>query len=487
MLQSPFLNVAPIPNTKNGHKQMVLGSEFLEFEPTVKTPTLYEFELTGTEPLAFGIPSGFWVEGSLQKWNETTKTWVKIETDDKNKVLLRQNWFDYLVDRTNVFHANRNINPNDVPSHIDPYINSYAYGMMNKDIKKLLCTHRVCPGNAITHIKGAWSFEQDTWYSYADLAYGQDKIKFRWVPLFQWPFHQASNYMVDPLVASTAVPIQTLGKLHFRIHFNEDPSSIIFKEPRKAAPAAGETPTPPGKYRFNMTKFTMFAEELRVSPNHGRNFLTNKSLLTYPGLTRQAICENIPAGVYSHRSVIPMIEFPEGIMIFCVPKSVISGTLKFKDVDNETVFMPHKIKHAEPLFDGLPFNAKRPGIGQKDNSHIHLVDFRDYMFAPPLGLIHNHDLIEVDSTYETAFPHVFTNFTITGKDSRIQTVHDTTFAANRIADLVINFTFDGAVSGDYSYIIMAYYSDVHLLLQMGNGKNVSKGFMAQWNRVKSIN
>ena len=482
MNQSPFLDIAPIPNTKNGHRQYVLGSEFVEFEPSTQTPNLCEFIITGNEPLAFGLASGFWVEGTFQKYDGTSKTWKRIETADATNVVVQQNWFDFLIEQFNIYHYNRNINPNDVPGNIDPYVNAYAYAHMDKQTRKLLCVNKCSPGLAVTTNAADWKVGGSAWTEYSKEIFGKDKIKFRWVPLFQWPFHQATNYLVDPLVASTAVPIHLLEKLIMRVHFRAD-FSIIFKQ---ITPGAGAEAV---KYRFDMTKFTLFAEELRMSPTHGRNFFTTRSALPYPGLTRQAICENINAGVFSHRLTIPSIEFPEGIMIFCVHKSVITGASKFQDIAAEGMFMQHNIKSVDFMFNGLPFFTKRPAIGQLDNDIIKLVSFRDHLFAPPLGLIHDTDLIEFEQDAGLlAYPKVHLNFTQAGRNSRIQAVHDGSFAANRVGDLVTILTFEGpGAPPDCSFIAMAYYSDVNLLLQTGQGKNGGKGFIAQWNSTKSIN
>ena len=460
---------------------MVLGTEFVEFEPSIKTDTLYEFEVTGSEPLSFGLTSGFRVEGTFEKYDKTGAKWITMEDADKSKVMVRQNWFDFLIEHFNIFHANKSVNANDIPAHITPYINTWAFAHMNKDTRKLLCPEPVNPGNAVAHGED-WDLASTQWTNYASLIYGKDKVSFRFVPLFQWPFHQAPNYLLETQgPGSVAVPINLLGKLHFRLHMAAD-TSVIFKQ--QEAVALNQV-----KYRFNMTKLVFFAEELRMSQTIGRNFFTSKPVLPYPGVTKHVICENIPAGVYSHRLVIPTVEFPEGAMIFCVNKTVISGRSKYQDLKTDKVFPDHHIKSLDFTFDGLPFYSKRPAVGQLDHYLVKLATFRDLLFSPPFGLILDHDVVSADPADTTAFPILYCNFLQAGKESRIQCVNDTTYAANKIADLVYNFTFDEPTSGENSYIIVAFYSTIHLLLQGGGGggKNAARGFTAFWNKNKMIN
>ncbi len=144
-----------------------------------------------------------------------------------------------------------------------------------------------------------------------------DKIFFDYVPNFQFPFYQGSNFLTDGS-APRMVPMQNLGKLSVRFTFFDKQDHIFRKK-------AGNGK----KYRFAFESFEMILEEARLAPAFERTLLASRKHLAFPGVTRLQLVESIPGGTASYKTRFQDIYMPESLCIFCVHKQLCLSLARF--------------------------------------------------------------------------------------------------------------------------------------------------------------
>jgi hypothetical protein len=143
--------------------------------------------------------------------------WANATADEAANVLLAPNWFEMLIKSIDVFHNNQRISASNEARFIPAHLNSMMYAYMEPTAKILLCPQPEHPGYCVPVDKDSWKIKTEPYTKYAKLVFGK-KIIFTFLPYFQFPFHQGSNFLTDGL-APRMVPLQNLGKLSIRFTF----------------------------------------------------------------------------------------------------------------------------------------------------------------------------------------------------------------------------------------------------------------------------
>jgi len=470
-------------NFRNAQRQHVHGYEYVEVEPSTKTDQLYEFELSSANPLAFGVATGFRVEGVFQcKGKEATDAWVNVPADDSKIVTLQQNWWDHYVKQVDVFYGNNPVNQDDMPPFINAYINAFMYAHMHKGIKKLLCMEECHPGRSVSvnhgnyKARGSTSTTTDDWTAYSKTVFNKDSVSFLYTPLHVFPFYQDVNYVYGENGGFNVLPLQTMGKLQVRVFFRED-SSILFNK----------VDTNEKTYRFVLNKMTLLLKEVRLAPSVARSMASAKGTYLYRGLTKVAVTENVRGSDFTHRSTFPGIDMPEGIFIFCLDKTVLSGRAKFQDLSLDGTFKAHNIASCDVHFNGQHFYAKGPNFGHPGHFQIQRENFAKLVSRGPFGMLMDPDALTFERQgvhHDWSFPCVWLDLTESSPHTRLQTVHsDVNYMTNKMGDLTVVMNFEspnGAV--DALYVVVAYYTDTNLQLDMR-----TKKFYPVYNKNKIIN
>lgn len=463
-------------NFRNAQKQHVHGYEFIEIEPYTKTDTLYEFDIGGNEPLAFGVSTGFKVEGKFEMKKGAAGAWQAFDGDEAKTMSLQQNWFEHYIKDIHVFYVNHQLTPNDMPPNLDAYINTFLYAHMDKNIKKLLCMEPCHPGNAVSVDRNDFKLhatEKNTWVKYAEHLEG-DKITFMYTPL-QFPFFQDPNYVYGIDGGFNPLPIQALGRLQIRV-FLKDDSSVIFNSSVAA-----------NQYRFSITKLTLLLKELKLSPTTARQMAAFKGTYYYRGMTKIGACYNFGAGHFSQRCSLQNIDFPEGVFIFCVDKKVLSGTAKYSELSPDGPFMDGNIQSVDVHFNGQHFFVKNPTFGTLENYQLRREKFAKMVDKGIFGMRMDPAKLKFErqgANYDWAFDSVWIDFTESGPHTRLQPVtSDQSYATNKPGELTLILNFKAPEGAkDLTYVVVAYYTDFNMQLDMR-----TKKFSPIYNRNKTIN
>jgi len=274
-MSDPRLDYVDLPTWQQSKQQRLLGSDYIVIDPSNKLEeetSQLEFEVNNSAPLLFGPMSKFHVEGCFDTKANDAADWANATADEAANVLLAPNWFEMLIKSIDVFHNNQRISASNEACFIPAHLNSMMYAYMEPTAKKLLCPQPEHPGYCVPVDKDSWKIKTEPYTKYAKLVFGK-KIIFTFLPYFQFPFHQGSNFLTNGL-APRMVPLQNLGKLSIRFTFF-DRQDHIFRE----------KPNSNKKYRFVFTDFKLILEEARLAPAFERTLLTLKKQLAYPGVT----------------------------------------------------------------------------------------------------------------------------------------------------------------------------------------------------------
>ena len=464
-------------HAKNSH---VKGSNVVILEPTARTETLYEFELNSTQVVNFGPQTGFIVEGVFQKKeNADGSAWAACPIADASSLLIQTNWFEHLIKQIDIFHVNSEISPHDVPLQADPYLNSYLLAHMHKSIKKYLCPEPCNPGNATNVEKTEWRVgaAEDTDYSnYIQHVLGKNKIAFRYIPLFKFPFYQGANFVLDKELPQP-LPIPAIGGLHIRLYLKDGAKDggmpLIFKRTGGALTA---------KYRFKIDSILLSLEELKLNPTIEKSLLTSKKRIAFNGVTKLGMAHNIPNGVFSYTAKLNKIYLPEGLFIFCLPKSVTPDTYNYTNFA-ELVFEKHQIKSVQVYFGGKQFYSKSPTPNDLEYLYSTNHHYFSHMNNPPFGIKQDPDLIKynllIGGADNSPYPHVYIDLTQGGPDTRLIPDNDdgSIIQGKEFLDVAIQFTT--AVAGDKTYYVYYFYTDKNVILDMN-----AKRFQNVYNNTK---
>lgn len=471
------LSFAEMPSWRQSHKQALHGSDYVTVEPNSKleeTPTQIDFDLSSSKSLLFGPMSKFYIRGSFecQKANETT--WTTCAAAEVGNVLLAFNWFELLIKSVDVFHSNSRISSSNEARFISPFLNAMIYQNMDPVAKKLLCPQPEHFARCGPSKRDGWTLDSDEWKTYGKLVFNGDTFDFDYVPLFQWPFYQGSNHLIEGSVPRI-VPMPLLGKLQIRITFFDKQSHIFRKK-------TGNT----SKYRFAFQSFQLMVEEARLSPAYERSLYSSKKILAYPGLTRIQLVEPVPNGTSVFKTRFQEIWMPESILIICLNKNVASGTYSFADDTGKNVFLDHNINSVDLAFDGMKYSLKGSHLGNIREDILATKSLMDHLAVPIFGVSVDPSKVVLDELANggtnSAYPHVYIPLVNYGAEAnRIIPSLDDGSCLTKRCDLEIGLNFVMAGSrADSIYVIYAAYTDVNTLLDLKN-KHFSSPYLQYMN------
>ena len=222
-------------------------------------------------------------------------------------------------------------------------------------------------------------------------------------------------------------------------------------------------------YRFKIDSIELVVEEARLNPAMERAYLNQKGTLYFEGLTKFAVTENIASGVQQHRMRFQDVPLPEGIFIFALPKTALSGAFKPSTVTAK-MFANHNIQDVNVVFQNMPMSIKSPSIGDIRLRPVELKQVMDHYEYPPFGVLQDPNLITLDAIGEggerSAFPHIYIPLCPSGRETRLVPVGGDGQTINKNGDLDIGlkFTSDGAANATYLFYI--FYSDVNMMLDL---------------------
>jgi hypothetical protein len=460
----PRLEYVNLPTWQQHKQQRLLGSDYVVIEPNNsldEVPTQVEFEINNSAPLLFGPMSKFQIKGHFDTRATDADDWTLCTAADASNVLLAPNWFEMLIKSVDVFHNNQRISASDEARFIPAHLNAMLYAYMEPTAKKLLCPQPLHPGYCVPADKDSWKLDAEPYDSYAKRVFINQAIRFNYVPIFQFPFYQGSNFLTDGS-APRMVPLQNLGKLSVRFTFF-DKQDHIFRN------KANHTK----KYRFSFMAFNLILEEARLAPTFERTLLTAKQL-AFPGVTRLQLVESIPTGTATYKTRFQDICMPESLLIFCLDKHVASGTYSFATSTKENVFLPHNISAVDLSFDGKRFSLKEPHLGNFRNDIIEPKALFDHLAVPPFGVnldptVATFTKLE-DGGDNSAYPHIYIPLVhYSGDKSRLIPAMDDGSCVSKRADLNIDFKFARNNSTENAvYVIYAIYTDVAIILDLKN-------------------
>lgn len=449
------------PKWRMGQKQFLWGSEYITITPTTKSATLYEFELPTGSTLLFGNQSGFYVKGFFQSKaaGAADTTYTTVPADDADKVALIPNWFEHLLKDPQLYHGNMPLNPHDVPRYSDAYLNAYLYAHMYPDTKKCLLPEPQSPGNCAGIKKDSISLTEtdSVWQKYHPFVFHGKKVEFRYIPLHTFPFMQQPNFCTDGRPPG-AVPLQVLQKMSIQLQFKEDQSGIFMRKSDNTK-----------EYRFKIENIELVVEEARINPLMEKSFLNQKAPIFYSGLTKFAMAENVNQSVQQHKIRFQDVPMPEGLFIFALPKTALSGSVTNTTVTG-AVFKEHNISELLIHFDNMPLAIKSPSMGEVGRRAIELKQMMDHYEHPPFGVLQDPALISFnmikEGGKESAFPHIYIPLCPSGKETRIVPVGADGQVVNKNGDLDITLKFGSGGAKDATYLAYIFYTDVNMMLDL---------------------
>jgi hypothetical protein len=452
------LSHVDLPHWQLGTKQALQGSDYVKVEPTSKIeplPTQIDFELPNKKCLLFGQMSKFQIQGGFETQAAAPNSpWIPVKAAEATKVLLAPNWFEMLVKEVVIFHNHYKVASSSETRFVAPFLYAYLYQTMDPVLKKLMCPQASHPAYCVPKGNEKWSVDADGWKEYSKVVFKDGVFSFDYTPLFTFPFFQGSNFIADTESLPRILPMPSLGRIQIRFTFFDSQDHIFRKVANNEA-----------KYRFSFSKFDLVLEEARLSFPFEKQILSSKKMLAYPGVTRLQLVEPVPNGNSTYRCKFQDILMPESLFLFCLPKTVASGTYKFSADDATTIFSKHNIESLDLSFDGKRFSLREPHLGTYKEDEMDTKQLFDHLAIPPFGIRQDALKLSFDSVADgstnTAFPHVYIPL-ITGPDrQRIIPALDDGSCIMRKADLEVSlkFTKDNSTSNAV-YIIYACYTDV---------------------------
>ena len=449
------------PKWRQGQKQFLWGSEFVSLPPTSKSATSYEFELPTGSTLLFGSQTGFYVKGSFEfkEADAADSTFAMVPKSHATEVALVPNWFEHLLKEPQVYHSNMPLNPHDVPRYSDAFLNSYLYSNMYGETKNCMFPELSSPGRCVGQVSDDFSLTADksAWKTYADQVFGTRKVVFRYLPFNVFPFMQQTNFCTDGRPPA-AIPMPVLQKMTVSLQFKENQEGIFMK------PATNTR-----VYRFRIETIELVVEEAKINPSLEKSYLNQKGQINYSGVTKFAMTENINAGAQLHRIRFQDVPMPEGIFIFALPKTALSGTYKPASVSGQ-VFEKHNIQKVEAFFENMPLAIKTPNYGDLRLHSMEIKQLMDHFEHPPFGMLQNPDYVTLNNVKEggenTAYPHVYINLCPSGRETRIVPVGADGSIVNKNGDLDLTLHFATGGAKDVTYLAYIFYTDVNMILDM---------------------
>jgi len=448
-----------LPDWQRGTRQALLGTNITYVDPISKispSPSQVDFELPREDHLLFGVLSKFRIKGVFQKQAGANADWVNLGAGDAAKVFLAPFWFEHLLKETSCFHDTYKIASGTESRHVTPFLNAYLHHNMDPVAKKLLCPQETHPAYCMPAPDGKWTNDCTNYVNYSKAAFN-GAFTFDYTPLFQFPFFQGPNYLIDDDVPRI-LPCPIMGKIQIRFAFTDSQDHIF----RKADAADTNT------YRFTFQSFTLVLEEARLNTNFDRQLRNTKHMMAYPGVTRIQLTEHIPDSTTSYKVKFQDIYLPEAIFLFCLDKSVASGTFKFSTDTSDNIFKTHNIDSIVLSFDGKNFGLREPHLGNFAQDQMDSKSLFDKIASPPFGIRQDvtkltHAIVR-EGSKATAFPHVYLSL-VTGPNRQrlIPTLDDGQCVFKKAnLDLDIKFTNSNAPKNSI-FAVFAIWTDVNLI------------------------
>jgi hypothetical protein len=462
--------------SKGGQKQSIYSTEVSYIEPTnvlEENVRQIDFDITTKRPVMFEHNTKLEIQGFFQRRAAADNSeWETIPAADAANVVVEPNWWEKLLRSPGeVYNNHQLIKTSDEPNYVPFHLNTFLYWSMEPTFKKLLCPQPCHPGNGIPTKANDWDrgVATSNWRVYAPEIFKATKISFTWVPLFVFPFYQGSNWILngDP---PGCVPINTLGKFTYRLTFRDN-QDYIFKKP--------DTNT--YTYRFKLEKIRLMIEEVRMNPALERTlYTTGKRSLSFPGVTKLARVETVPAAVYTHNVKFENIHLPEGIFIFALNKKVVGGTYKYNDAANGPLFSQHNLTDTNVEFAGVKYALVEPNMFQVNKDSLDLKLLLDYLGdKSPFGIMTDEkkfNLPLVANGFSTSdFPHVYYNLCVgNGRDRMVPALTDDANLVTKMGDLTLQLKFGAnGAPADLIYIVYIFYTDVNVMLDQKNKRFIS--------------
>jgi hypothetical protein len=467
LLEQQFEFPAP-ENWRKGQHQKVQAISYKvhnksHFIGKEEAPSCVEFALKEDEIFSFGPQSRFLITGQFQIQKGPTGTWDPCEEGDSAKVTIIPNWFEMFIKDLDIFHGNTKVVSSGEDRFISQYINTWKYNYMNKSQKKLLCPEPCHTGNGVPSTLDGWSLTDGSeWRKYAESIFvGAKTFTFSWVPLDTQPFFQYANYFQNSLMPKI-LPMPILSQLLIRFNFIDNQSHLF-----KAVAS-----NPQNKFRFVLKDFRYVGEHLRLNKSFQNSILNRRNNLSFPGVTRIIQQETVPGESSVYKSVIQKVPFPEGFIIFCLPKDVASGNYNYSNKTDGSVFLKNNIEKINFAYGDETFFLTEPNLGTFRDPVIESKIFNDMLMSAPFGLKVDPEkitLATVKDGFESGpYPMVYVNLRNFGdKSSRVIPFLNDGSCLNKNNDLNItmSFTTDGSKTG-VTYFICLFYTDTNLTLNL---------------------
>jgi len=216
---------------------------------------------------------------------------------------------------------------------------------------------------------------------------------------------------------------------------------------------------------------------LRLNKAFQNSLLNKRSLLSFPGVTRIIQQEIIPAESSTYKSVIQKVAFPEGFIIFCLPKDVASGNYNYNNSTDGSVFVKNNIKKITFAYGDETFFLTEPNLGTFQDPVIESKIFTDMLMSAPFGLKVDPDKITMETIHNGfdsgPYPMVYVNLKNFGdKYSRVIPFLNDGSCLNKDNDLNItmNFSTEGSKT-NVTYFICLFYTDTNLTLDLRSKGN----------------
>lgn len=448
------------PRLQHGSKQPIQSIEMKILSPTSETHNSYDFQLPPNEVILFGPSSGFLINGVFEsKVNRDADdaTFSKVDENCGSEMALQPNWFEHLISDVRVSIGNQMVKVHDVPREADPFLNSYLFAHMNKGIQNYLFPEPHNPGRCGWLSINDWSLSEESsaWRKYSKELFSKKPISFRYVPSFQFPFHQNPDFHYNG-GTQAALPLSIVGNTTISLRLKDDMDGIFMK------PESNEK-----VYRFRIESVQLIVEEARVNYSSEKMLSKKRESLVYQGMTKIGICENINAGSLKYICKFENIYLPEGIFVFALNKEASAGIFKSSMVTGK-VFSEHNIKNIQVSFGNRPLTMDTPRIGDIRHPAMVIKQFLDHIQKPPFGVLQQPGASSYNRVKEggdgSLFPHVYIDLTISKNKTRIIPAGDIGNLTTKRDTLVLDLRFgDDGATENVTYMAYVFYTDVNIL------------------------
>jgi hypothetical protein len=444
-------------NWKTNKHQKVLGKELVVIQPNKKVELvpsgILEFDVKTEDVVSFTPNTRFHIEGQFEYKELPADTqWIPCTAAEYAKVIVQPNWVDNLIKRVDVYNGGQLIVTNDEGHFVAPYINTFLYAYMDKHQKRLLCPEPCSPGNGVPTKTGAEGWDKaagSEWQAYSKKIFTGENISFGHLFMQQFPFWQHSNYFerMPKILPSNAM-------LRINVLFNDYPDAI-FKQ----------VGTNVRLYRFAFKKFELWTEQLRVNPSVKASMLKEKRVQHFSGVCRMLRSESIASTLTIYRHSVQDVFFPEGVLLYTLPKDVLAGSYKYKNNADGNVLSANKITNVAIQFGDQTYFFNHPNIGDVKDASRELNTLVDYFAKPPFGMKMDPEKITLaaleDGFKNTPYPHVYLNLCNFADISRVVPFLDkdaTIVGKRNKLDIIMTFETGGAVN-DVTYFAHLFYTD----------------------------